>query len=117
VRFYEAVGVLPRPLRASSGYRTYTEDDLDLLRVVAGLRDVGCGLADIREVVHMRERGIPPPDRIIALLHARVSEVDRDISALRQQRGALAAVLERMHRGGADVRLCRVIGAAPSQEA
>lgn len=109
VRFYEAEGLLAPPTRAPSGYRLYTDADLDLLRMVAGLRGVGLALADIREVLRLREHGIPPPDRIVALITARVAEVDRDVTALNQRREALVNVLQRIHSGGACARLCRVV--------
>jgi len=112
VRFCEAEGVLPPVGRSTSGYRLYAEYDLDLLRLVAQLRRVGLTVADIREVVRMREWGVPPPDRIIALLEARVSGLDRDLDLLREERGRLAEVLQQAHFGlehGVCVRLCRLV--------
>lgn len=109
VRFYEAEGVLPRAARAASGYRVYGQTDLDVLRLIAGLRAAGLALTDIREIVRLRNDGIPPPDRIIAL-HTRVVAVDRDIDTLQRRRGALLDVLEPMLAGGQDARLCRVLG-------
>jgi DNA-binding transcriptional MerR regulator len=112
VRFYEAEGVLPPAGRSTSGYRLYAEYDLEMLRSVAQLRRVGLTVADIREVVRMRRCGVPPPDRIIVLLEARVAGLDRDLDLLREERGRLAAVLQQARFGldhGVDVRLCRLV--------
>jgi DNA-binding transcriptional MerR regulator len=75
VRFYEAEGLLPRAPRTVSGYRIYSERELDLLRLVVELRRVGLSVADVREVIRQREHGVPPPDRVVALLEARISGV------------------------------------------
>ncbi len=45
VRWYEAAGVLPRPVRAANSYRSYGQDDLARLRLVVALR--GLGLAPV----------------------------------------------------------------------
>jgi DNA-binding transcriptional MerR regulator len=94
----------------------YSESDLHLVRLVAQLRAAGLGLADIREVIGLRELGVPPPDAIIALLAVRVASVDRELSDLHQRRTALTDLLEQMRAGGPDVRLCQVVGGAPNAQ-
>jgi MerR family copper efflux transcriptional regulator len=119
VRFYEAEGVLPHAQRTVSGYRVYAEGDLELVRLVAQLRLVGLSVMDVRKVVRLREGGVPPPDRVIALLEARVSELDRDMDSLRETRGRLMEVLHRARSGircGSDVRLCRLVDASTTSQ-
>ncbi|HEY7847189.1 MAG TPA: MerR family transcriptional regulator [Candidatus Limnocylindria bacterium] len=41
VRWYEAAGILPRPLREPNGYRLYTESDLSRLKLILTLRRLG----------------------------------------------------------------------------
>jgi DNA-binding transcriptional MerR regulator len=48
VRHYHAVGLVPEPARASSGYRQYRAEDLVALVRVARLRVLGMPIADIR---------------------------------------------------------------------
>ena len=112
VRFYEAEGILPRAQRTASGYRLYAERELELLRLVAQLRRVGLSLADVREVIRLRERGVPPTHRVIALLEARIADLDRELDSLHEARGRLVDVLHRVRfglSGGAEVRLCRLV--------
>jgi DNA-binding transcriptional MerR regulator len=112
VRLYEAEGVLPHAARTASGYRTYGEHELELLRFVARLRAIDLPLDDIREVVQLRARGAPPQDRVIALLQAELARLDGAMSALHDRRGKLAAVLHQARAAagrGEDVRLCRLV--------
>ena len=52
LRYYEDVSVIPAIARdASSGHRTYTEDDLELLTWVSCLSASGMSIADMREYV------------------------------------------------------------------
>jgi hypothetical protein len=60
----------------------------------------------------MRESGISPPDRVIALLEARVAGLDRKLEFLQEARGRLVNALRRARFGlerGADMRLCRLV--------
>jgi DNA-binding transcriptional MerR regulator len=112
VRWYEAEGLLPAAQRTASGYRSYTDQDLELLHFVARLRAVGLRLSDIRELVHWRARGIPPPDRIISLLEKELGQVDRSLRLLQQKRSQLADVLHQARTRaahGQTVRLCRLV--------
>jgi len=46
IRFYEAEGVLPPPVRAQNRYRDYGEADLCRVRIVLALRGLGLDLAE-----------------------------------------------------------------------
>jgi MerR family transcriptional regulator, copper efflux regulator len=112
VRLYEAEGVLPAARRTANRYRSYTEQDLELLRFVARLRAVGLRLSEIREVVRLRARGVPPPERVIALLEGELARLDRSLDLLRQKRCRLADVLHQAQSRagqGLVVHLCRLV--------
>jgi len=56
VRFYEAQGLLPRPVRSPSGYRLYTERDLKRLQLIQRAKLIGLPLAKVKELVlHLSE--------------------------------------------------------------
>jgi MerR family copper efflux transcriptional regulator len=115
VRLYEASGLLPRVERTESGYRLYTEHDLRTLRFIRQARAVGLGLEEIRTIMVLRRTGIPPSEDVVALLQARFSEIERQISELQLLRHTLADVLDaatsRVHRGERP-RLCRILDQA-----
>jgi MerR family Zn(II)-responsive transcriptional regulator of zntA len=54
IRFYEEEGLL-RPAEVSEGgHRRYTEDDLERLRLITDLRELGLALCEIRSVLEIR---------------------------------------------------------------
>src|SRR5215210_8829465 len=58
LRFYEREGILAHPVRRGlNGYRVYTEQDLDWLRICSSLRDSGMPLAGIRRYAELIRQG------------------------------------------------------------
>ena len=85
VRWYEAAGILPTPVRRPNGYRAYTDADLSRLRLILTLRRLGLAPA---EAGRLAKRCI---DGGIA--------VDGDLGAtLEAQRRAIARQREELER-------------------
>ena len=95
IRFYEAVGVLPPPARGPNGYRLYARDAVDMLRFIKQAQGLGLALAEIKEIVAIRQGGRPPCGHVYQLLREKASELDRklrDLVLLRRRiRQSLAA--------------------------
>jgi MerR family copper efflux transcriptional regulator len=109
VRLYEALGILAPVARTSSGYRTYTDDDVELLRFVRRARELGLQLEEVRAVVELHRRGEQPSRTVVGLLEAHVHDTDRRIADLTALRQALTELLVRATsaaRRGEPVHLC-----------
>jgi len=92
IRYYESLGLLPRPARSRVGYRMYGDVERDRLTFIRKARAVGLTLADIREILTLRDGGTPPCGHVAALLNQKLASVDAQISAL----GALRQALVRL---------------------
>lgn len=100
VRYYEAEGLLS-PARDPGGRRRYTEPDLTALAVVTALRKAGFGIAEIRDLLAVKNPDDPPVARIDAGLEAlgrlderldeRHAALDRARALLGRWRGDLEA--------------------------
>jgi DNA-binding transcriptional MerR regulator len=87
IRFYEAAGVVPPPVRSANGYRRYRQDAVDLLRFVKQARGLDLTLAEIKELVAIRRRGEAPCSHVYQLLNEKAEELERklkDVTALRR---------------------------------
>lgn len=51
IRYYEAIGLLPKIARTSANYRVYRESDVHTLRFIRRARALGFAIADIQELV------------------------------------------------------------------
>jgi DNA-binding transcriptional MerR regulator len=110
VRLYEARGLLPEAERTEAGYRTYTDDDITVLRFIGQAKTLGLSLAEIRDILDIRRGGTTPCRHVVRLLDQRIREVDRTLTELRQLRRSLAdtraAAQDRMQDGDA---VCGII--------
>ncbi len=95
MRFYEQEGVLPAPGREHSGYRDYEECAVDRLSFVKAAQAAGLTLAEIRQVITVREQDGPPCNHVIALLDTHAAELDRRIADLTALRDQVLGLLER----------------------
>jgi DNA-binding transcriptional MerR regulator len=55
IRYYEQVGLIGPASRTDGGFRLYNEADLDRVRLIHTLQELGLSLAEIRCVVVARE--------------------------------------------------------------
>ena len=75
IRYYEEVKLLPSPNRKPNGYRDYTESDVERLKLVAGARRLDFSLAEIKEILDLRDRGIAPCSVLLDLLDRKAKEI------------------------------------------
>ncbi len=57
LRYYEKEGLLPDVKRTSSGYRSYSEDDLEWLGLINCLKHTGMSIKQIKEFVAISQMG------------------------------------------------------------
>ncbi len=112
IRYYEAIGLLPAPRRTPAGYRLYGPEEASRLEFIRKARAVGLRLAEIREVLNLREEGQAPCDHVLALIEARVAAVDRQIRELRALRHQLMSLYRKGRRTARLGCICGIIESA-----
>ena len=95
VRYYETIGVLPEPDRASNGYRTYDQGSIERLRFIRNAQATGLTLTAITSILELREQGASTCRHVTRLLEHRLDDLDQHITALQSTRTQLAALTER----------------------
>jgi len=90
LRFYEEAGLLPAPNRTASGYRDYDPDVVARLNFIRRSRTAGLSLAQIREVLDIRDSGSAPCQHVHELLEDRLAGLDRQIAELQALRRTVA---------------------------
>lgn len=99
IRYYESIGLLPPPERATNNYRRYHPADIERLRFIASALNLGVGLGDIAEILAARDQGSAPCDRVLGVLAERLSQIDRHLAELL----ALRADLQQIQTAGAEL--------------
>jgi DNA-binding transcriptional MerR regulator len=90
LRYYERRKLVPEPPRQLSGYRAYPLDTVSLVRFIKRAQDIGFNLAEIGELLRLRELRRNQGDEFIAI----ATEALRSIDERRARLTALRAVLE-----------------------
>lgn len=57
VRFYERIGLMPKPGRNPGGHRVYGEADARRLRFILRARELGFGINEVRDLLAMKDGG------------------------------------------------------------
>lgn len=98
IRYYEAIGVLPVPDRATSGYRQYDESAVERLRFISRARSLGLPLQRLRILTRALNGGRRAPlrPRLLALVREQLSAVQDRMTELEALRRQLEQVSQRM---------------------
>jgi MerR family copper efflux transcriptional regulator len=82
LRFYEERGLLPHVGRTDSGYRDYSPAMVSRLEFIRRSKDAGLGLAQIREILRIRDAGYAPCAHVSDQLTQQLEALDRQIAEL-----------------------------------
>jgi MerR family mercuric resistance operon transcriptional regulator len=94
IRYYERIGLLPRPRRTRGGRRTYEPQSCRRLAFVRRARELGFTLEDIRTLLALRDaKGTCNDVKSVAARHLR--DVRTKIQDLIKLEAALAATVDR----------------------
>lgn len=94
LRFYEDQGLLPATDRTTAGYRDYAPDVVSRLDFIRRGRTAGFTLAQIRQVLDIRDAGHAPCQHVRDLLTTRLDALDHQITDLQTLRDTVAALRE-----------------------
>jgi DNA-binding transcriptional MerR regulator len=89
VRFYERAGLLPEPPRTPSGYRDYPPESADRLVFIRSAQAAGLSLAEIRELLAVRDSGQAARGPAADLIASRLRQIEHRLEDLARTRNAL----------------------------
>ncbi len=113
IRYYEQIGLMPRPGRTSGNQRFYDEMHADRLAFIRHSRELGFPLDAIRELLELSDdpnRSCEQADRIA---RAHLREVETRIASLTVLRAELQRMVQQCGRGR--IADCRVIDVLASR--
>lgn len=118
IRFYEEEGLLKPAVVSDGGHRRYTEEDLERLRLITDLRELGLSLLEIRSILDLRtgcQNAAEFAIRFQQVLAGHLEVAQRRLERLRRVKkellDALAAIQERLSSSGVEQCACAVADA------
>jgi MerR family mercuric resistance operon transcriptional regulator len=108
IRYYERMGLLPKPPRTEGNYRAYEATHERRLAFVKRSRDLGFGLDAIRALLDLADGADRSCGEVDALARDQLAEVERKIADLTAMRAELQDMLG--HCRNDTVADCEIIG-------
>ena len=107
VRHYEGIGLIPKAKRTGSGYRTYSDKEVHVLRFIRHARSLGFSIKEIGELVSLWQDRRRASSRVKKLATEHLRELDQKIAQMQ----AMKATLERLasHCHGDDRPECPIL--------
>ncbi len=105
IRFYESIGLMPKPFRSEGGQRRFAKAEADRLKFIAHARELGFGVPEIRSLLDLASDPVRACAGADAIAVARLTEVEDRIAKLQGLRTELKVMIE----GCAADRPCRII--------
>lgn len=114
IRYYERIGLLPKPPRTDGNYRAYDKADLGRLSFIRRARDLGFPLDQVRALLSLSDDRGRDCATVDALARDHLAEVERKVTDLTALRRELAALINSC--SGGTVAECRIIEALGPSE-
>lgn len=91
IRYYEEIGLLPKPHRSAAGYRRYSENAVDDLHFIRKAQALGFSLEEVGEILKLSRSGKTPCSHVLSLAHRHLAALEERIRQLQSFRDHLAA--------------------------
>lgn len=107
IRYYERIGLMPTPARASSGFRNYGPEHTTRLTFIRRGREIGFTIADIRALLNLAVPGEVSCAEVRNLAYAHLDAVRAKLADLGRLEVILADTVARC--SGAHAAACPVL--------
>lgn len=99
VRYYERIGLLPRPRRSNGGYRLYGLGDVKRLCFIRRARDLGFSLDQVKALLGLAQDRPRSCSAVQAVAAAHLGEVQAKLADLRRLQRVLQEMVARCGEG------------------
>jgi Cu(I)-responsive transcriptional regulator len=82
IRHYEDIGLTRAPGRTASNYRTYSENEVHVLRFIKRARTLGFGISDIKQLLGLWQNKSRPSAAVKRIAAQHIEELQRKIAEL-----------------------------------
>lgn len=113
IRYYERVGVLPKPSRTAGNYRSYQPAEVARLGFIRRARGLGFSIDQVRELLALADQKDQSCAQVDVIAREHLAEVDAKIDSLKSLRRELDFIIHQCRSG--TISECRIIEALASR--
>ena len=97
IRHYEATGLIREPRRTESNYRSYSENEVHVLRFVKRARGLGFSMANIKTLVGLWQNKSRSSSTVKRIAGGHIEELQRKIAELQSMSRTLEHLVHNCH--------------------
>lgn len=97
IRYYESVGLIPQVNRTDSGYRVFSERDINRLRFISRSRSLGFSVEQMGSLLALWQDRNRASSDVKAVAQAHIEELDQKIKKLHGMRQSLLYLVNHCH--------------------
>jgi MerR family mercuric resistance operon transcriptional regulator len=99
IRYYERIGMMPKPPRTHGGHRLYAEEHLKRLRFIRRSRELGFGLEQVRALLRLVDGGRYTCSQVNAITVEHLDDVRARMKDLKRLEKVLRTMASQCDRG------------------
>lgn len=107
IRYYERIGIMPKPDRTAGGNRQYDRDQLKRLFFIKRCRELGFSIEEIRALLQMVDRAVFTCGEVHTLTVDHLVTIKKKVADLHRLEQALESIAAECSKG--DVPDCPII--------
>src|SRR5260370_30755664 len=94
IRYYERVGLLPKPPRSGAGYRLFSPESVRRVRFIERAQELGFSLKEIKELLALRIAPGSTRADVRKRAEAKIAHIDAKVEHLRAMKKSLVRLTE-----------------------
>ncbi|WP_416676595.1 heavy metal-responsive transcriptional regulator [Egbenema bharatensis] len=92
--FYERIGLIPPPQRTESGYRLFSQQDVDRLAFITRAKALGLSLDEIKDILALKNGRSLTCQAVYERLGKKVSEIEETMQQLQMLHDELTLLMQ-----------------------
>jgi DNA-binding transcriptional MerR regulator len=109
IRYYERIGLLPKPSRTAANYRSYGTTELTRLSFIRRARALGFSIGQIDDLLELSDCGDRSCEAVDILAKQHLAVIEAKIGDLSALRRELADLIDQCQKG--TIAECRILDA------
>lgn len=97
IRHYESIGLIPKAARTDSGYRVYTDNDVQFLRFIKRARGLGFSMKEIKKLIGLWRNKSRASREVKSLALSHVQELESKIHEMQEMAQNLRLLARNCH--------------------
>lgn len=109
VRFYERRGLIKKPVKRETGFRTYSEEEVTRIRFIKRAQELGFTLREVKDLVDLQSKRKMTGAQVQKKADQKISEIQQKISDLQKMEISLKRLSRVCGDGEQAIRECRLL--------